>query len=56
MLLHKHNVPFIGDGAGLIPPITDEGIYYALYLAYMLSKKMNLDYKKLDISKLTCFI
>ncbi len=31
------DVYFIGDSAGLISPITGEGIYYAVYSAYILS-------------------
>lgn len=46
ILLNKNNVFFIGDAAGLISPITGEGIYYALYSAKLLFKsfKENKDY------------
>lgn len=46
ILLNKNNVFFIGDAAGLISPITGEGIYYALYSAQLLFKsfKENKDY------------
>jgi flavin-dependent dehydrogenase len=46
-LSYKSNVFFIGDSAGLISPITGEGIYYALYSAYILSKNMNFKYSKI---------
>lgn len=36
IMLNKGNVYFIGDAAGLISPVTGEGIYYALYSACML--------------------
>lgn len=42
-LKHK-NIYFIGDAAGLISPAIGEGIYYALFSAYTLSKSMNIFY------------
>lgn len=36
IILNKGNVYFIGDAAGLISPVTGEGIYYALYSACIL--------------------
>lgn len=41
VLLVKNNVFFIGDAAGLISPITGEGIYSALVSAYLLAKCIN---------------
>lgn len=41
ILLERNGVYFIGDAAGLIAPITGEGIYYALLSAYQLSKNSN---------------
>lgn len=38
------NVFFIGDSAGLISPITGEGIYYALASAKLLSENLNKNY------------
>ena len=38
ILLNKKNIYLIGDAAGLISPITGEGIYYALYSAQALFK------------------
>lgn len=45
LLDYKNNVYFIGDAAGLISPITGEGIYYAIYSAFVLSDNMNENYK-----------
>lgn len=36
ILLNKGNIFFLGDAAGLIAPVTGEGIYYALYSAKVL--------------------
>ncbi len=45
ILLHiGDHIFFVGDSAGLIAPITGEGIYYALFSAKTLSDSMNLDY------------
>lgn len=54
IFLNKKNVYFIGDAAGLISPITGEGIYYALYSAKKLfeSFQSNKSYNKL--MKPTC--
>lgn len=38
ILLNKNNIYLIGDAAGLISPITGEGIYYALFSAQVLFK------------------
>lgn len=46
ILLNKDNIYFIGDAAGLISPITGEGIYFALASAYNLANNMNKNYKK----------
>ena len=48
VLLQKNNIYFIGDAAGLISPITGEGIYYALISSYKLSSAIfnNDCYKK----------
>jgi flavin-dependent dehydrogenase len=37
---------FIGDSAGLISPLTCEGIYYALLSAKILSDNFNVDYER----------
>ena len=42
-LNHKENVILIGDAAGLISPITGEGIYYALESAIIAEKAINSD-------------
>lgn len=42
--LNYKNIFFIGDSAGLISPITGEGIYYALRSAEILSCNMNKNY------------
>lgn len=42
--LNYKNVFFIGDSAGLISPITGEGIYYALMSAKILSENLNNNY------------
>lgn len=42
--LSYKNVFFIGDSAGLISPITGEGIYYALISAKILSENLNNNY------------
>lgn len=42
--LSYKNVFFIGDSAGLISPITGEGIYYALISAKILSDNLNRGY------------
>ena len=42
--LNYKNVFFIGDSAGLISPITGEGIYYALMSAKILSENLNKNY------------
>lgn len=48
ILLDKKGVYFLGDAAGLISPITGEGIYYALISAYHLSNTINSHlYRKL---------
>lgn len=54
ILLNRENIYFIGDAAGLISPITGEGIYYALYSAQQLfvSFRDNKNYVKL--MKPTC--
>lgn len=44
--LQYKNVYFIGDSAGLISPITGEGIYYALYAAKVLSENLGKQYKR----------
>lgn len=46
ILLNKGNVYLIGDAAGLISPITGEGIFYALYSAKLLFESFigNKDY------------
>ncbi|MCH5167645.1 MAG: NAD(P)/FAD-dependent oxidoreductase [Erysipelotrichales bacterium] len=44
--LNYKNVFFIGDSAGLISPITGEGIYYALASAKILSENLNNKYFK----------
>lgn len=47
ILLEYNNIYFIGDAAGLISPITGEGIYYALLSAYNLSNSIDSNlYKK----------
>ena len=48
ILLQKDNIFLVGDAAGLISPITGEGIYYALISAYKLSQCLvnNSSYKK----------
>lgn len=48
ILLQKKNIYFIGDAAGLISPITGEGIYYALISSYKLSNSIhkNSDYSQ----------
>lgn len=40
ILLNKKNVYLIGDAAGLISPITGEGIYYALFSAQAMFKQV----------------
>ena len=45
ILLKKGDTFFIGDAAGLISPVSGEGIYYAVSSAYNLSKSMNGFYK-----------
>ncbi len=49
ILLNKGNTYLLGDAAGLISPITGEGIYYALYSAQTLFKcfKENKKYSNL---------
>ncbi len=42
--LNYKNVFFIGDSAGLISPITGEGIYYALISAKILSENLDKNY------------
>ncbi len=61
ILLERNGVYFIGDAAGLISPITGEGIYYALVSAEILSKSISDNYKKnmkkvLRNIKKQCFI
>lgn len=46
LLSNKNNVFFVGDAAGLISPVTGEGIYYAMYSSYILSNNMNSKYKQ----------
>ncbi|MDD3340880.1 MAG: NAD(P)/FAD-dependent oxidoreductase [Bacilli bacterium] len=46
LLNYKNNIFFVGDSAGLISPITGEGIYYSLYSALILSNTMNKNYSK----------
>lgn len=41
ILLQKKNIYFIGDAAGLISPITGEGIYYSLISAFKLSNNIH---------------
>lgn len=45
IFLKKRNIYFIGDAAGLVSPVTGEGIYFAISSAYNLSKSMNSFYK-----------
>lgn len=54
ILLNSNDVYFIGDAAGIISPITGEGIYYALYSARLLFEcfENNCSYEKL--MKQTC--
>lgn len=44
IFLRYKNIFFIGDSAGLISPITGEGIYYALLSAKILSENLNKKY------------
>ena len=44
IFLNYKNTFFIGDSAGLISPITGEGIYYALLSAKILSENLNKNY------------
>lgn len=46
IFLNYKNIFFIGDSAGLISPITGEGIYYALISAKILSENLNKKYIK----------
>ena len=46
IFLVKNNIFFIGDSAGLISPITGEGIYYAIESAKILSENLNSNYKR----------
>ena len=41
----------IGDAAGLISPITGEGIYYALYSAQALFKHFSKNYSYIAVMK-----
>ena len=51
ILLEYNNVYFIGDAAGLISPITGEGIYYALISAYNLSNNIDNNLYKKSMKK-----
>ncbi len=51
ILLRKDNVYFVGDAAGLIFPITGEGIYYALFSAYKLSNNINNNLYQKEMKK-----
>lgn len=51
ILLEYNNVYFIGDAAGLISPITGEGIYYALISAYNLSNNIDANLYKKSMKK-----
>lgn len=48
--LYKNNIVFIGDRAGLVDPLSQEGIFYALYSAMAAAEAINnndlLSYKK----------
>lgn len=46
IILNSNNIFFIGDSAGLISPITGEGIYYALMSAKILSENLNKNYSR----------
>ena len=45
IFLRKGDIFFVGDAAGLISPVSGEGIYYAVSSSYNLSKSMNWFYK-----------
>ena len=51
ILLNKKNIYLIGDAAGLISPITGEGIYYALYSAQALFKHFSKNYSYIAVMK-----